>query len=59
MNCVGNEFAVLFGVAFHKGYVLILNFTHLALGLNHGYRMDQRKCFAQTTPLKFLRNVQM
>lgn len=48
MDCVGDGFAVLFGVAFHKGCVLILNFTHLALGLNHGYRMDQRECFAQT-----------
>lgn len=48
MGCVGNRFAVLFGVAFLKGCVLILSFTHLALALNHGYRMDQRECFAQT-----------
>lgn len=43
MDCVWNGCAVLFGVAFHKVYVLILNFTHLARGLNHGYRMDQRE----------------
>lgn len=48
LDCVGNGFTLLFGVAFHKGYVLILNFTHLALCLNHGYRMAQRECFAQT-----------
>lgn len=41
-TAVGNGFAVLFGVAFHKEYVLILNFTHVSLDLNHGYRMDQR-----------------